>query len=53
MTAEGEGITRTSLLTLTTSVQLNGHKVLCSENTDTPPDRVLISSVSVWGEYSL
>ena len=49
LTAEGDGNARTSLLTLVTSVQLNGHAVVCSENANRAGG-VRNSSVSVWGE---
>ena len=49
LTAHGESNTRTSSLTLTTSVQLNGQTVMCSESANRAGG-VLISSVSVRGE---
>ena len=50
LTAQGQSNSRTSSLTLTTSVQLNGHEVMCYEHAN-KADGVRKASVFVWGEY--
>ena len=47
--AQGNGNARTSSLTLTTSVKLNGQVVMCYELANRDGD-ILNSSISVWGE---
>ena len=50
LTAQGQSNSRTSSLTLTTSVQLNGHAVMCYEHAN-KAGGVWNASVSVWGEF--
>ena len=47
--AQGNGNSRTSSLTLATSVQLNGHVVMCSE-TANAGGVIHDSTISVWSE---
>ena len=52
LSAQGQSDTRTSSLTLTTSVQWNGHEIVCYENANRAGG-VQTSTISVWGEYML
>ena len=49
LSAQGQSDTRTSSLTLTTSVEWNGHEIMCYE-TANRAGGVQTSTISVWGE---
>ena len=49
LSAQGQSDTRTSSLTLTTSVEWNGHEIVCYE-TANRVNGIQTSTISVWGE---